>query len=168
MSWSKHSEGVLVYDPEGILEIEDKESVPTIVEEVAGFVVYRQGDEEEPYDFVDIVSREEYESENGEDQNFDGEDRDFDDEEARKIALETAQEMALEKGYEVPEYISVIKDLKKVIEDKTKGKVKGIPVDLFTANAIYQVMMKLSRENKVSMAKKPVSKMAEIAFKLAK
>jgi predicted RecA/RadA family phage recombinase len=56
--------------------------------------------------------------------------------------------------------------LRGIVEHKQHGKVEGVRVDLFTANAIIKVYDALSAENQAKYLALPVQRMANIAFKL--
>jgi hypothetical protein len=62
----------------------------------------------------------------------------------------------------------IIRDLRKIVDRKTAGRAGGQKVDMYTASAIINVYDKLNPGNKASLAKLPLLKMADLAFKLIK
>jgi hypothetical protein len=61
-----------------------------------------------------------------------------------------------------------IRRLRKIVEERQAGKVDGRMVDGYTASAIIQVYDHLSPANQARYASVPVTRMADIAWKLVK
>ena len=61
-----------------------------------------------------------------------------------------------------------IAGLREIVREKQHAKVCGQRVDLFTALVVTQVYDALNDANKTKFSAMPLSKMAQIAFKLAR
>jgi hypothetical protein len=59
-----------------------------------------------------------------------------------------------------------IAQLRRIVETKTRGRVTGQMIDLFTASAILQVHDALSPANRAKYVALPISRMATVAFQL--
>ena len=61
---------------------------------------------------------------------------------------------------------SVIDKVKEIASKKSAKKIDGVMVDSFTASAISQIYDKVNDANKKKMEKLPITKLAELAFKM--
>ena len=61
---------------------------------------------------------------------------------------------------------SVIDKVKEIASKKSAKKIDGVMVDSFTASAISQVYDKVNDANKKKMEKLPITKLANLAFKM--
>ena len=77
----------------------------------------------------------------------------------RKTMTEALREM-----YPLDE--SVIDKVKEIASKKQAMKIDGVMVDSFTASAISQIYDKVNDANKKKMEKLPITKLANLAFKL--
>ena len=77
----------------------------------------------------------------------------------RKTMTEALQEM-----YSLDE--SVIDKVKEIASKKAAKKIDGVMVDSFTASAISQIYDKVNDANKKKMEKLPITKLADLAFKM--
>ena len=71
---------------------------------------------------------------------------------------------ALQEVYPLDE--SVIDKVKQIASKKSAAKIDGVMVDSFTASAISQVYDKVNDKNKKRMEKLPITKLANLAFKM--
>ena len=77
----------------------------------------------------------------------------------RKTMTEALQEM-----YPLDE--SVIDKVKQIASKKSAAKIDGVMVDSFTASAISQIYDKVNDANKKKMDSLPITKLANLAFKM--
>ena len=77
----------------------------------------------------------------------------------RKTMTEALREM-----YPLDE--SVIDKVKEIASKKSAAKIGGVMVDSFTASAISQIYDKVNDANKKKMEKLPITKLANLAFKM--
>ena len=77
----------------------------------------------------------------------------------RKTMTEALREM-----YPLNE--SVIDKVKEIASKKSAAKIGGVMVDSFTASAISQIYDKVNDANKKKMEKLPITKLANLAFKM--
>ena len=77
----------------------------------------------------------------------------------RKTMTEALREM-----YSLDE--SVIDKVKEIASKKAAKKIDGVMVDSFTASAISQIYDKVNDANKKKMEKLPITKLANLAFKM--
>ena len=61
---------------------------------------------------------------------------------------------------------SVIDKVKEIASKKSAKKIDGVMVDSFTASAISQIYDKVNDANKKKMEKLPITKLADLAFKM--
>ena len=61
---------------------------------------------------------------------------------------------------------SVIDKVKEIASKKSAKKIDGVMVDSFTASAISQIYDKVNDANKKKMEKLPITKLANLAFKM--
>jgi hypothetical protein len=61
---------------------------------------------------------------------------------------------------------SVIDKVKKIASEKQAMKIDGVLVDMFTASAISQIYDKVNDANKKRMENLPITKLANLAFKM--
>jgi hypothetical protein len=71
---------------------------------------------------------------------------------------------ALQEMYSLDE--SVIDKVKEIASKKSAKKIDGVMVDSFTASAISQIYDKVNDANKKKMEKLPITKLADLAFKM--
>ncbi len=72
----------------------------------------------------------------------------------------------LNMGEEVELDESVIDKVKEIASKKSAKKIDGVMVDSFTASAISQIYDKVNDANKKKMEKLPITKLADLAFKM--
>ena len=71
---------------------------------------------------------------------------------------------ALQEMYSLDE--SVIDKVKEIASKKSAAKIDGVMVDSFSASAISQIYDKVNDANKKKMEKLPITKLADLAFKM--
>ena len=80
------------------------------------------------------------------------------------VATKQAKKESVDKELELDE--SVIDKVKEIASKKAAAKIDGVTVDSFTASAISQVYDKVNDANKKKMEKLPITKLADLAFKI--
>ena len=80
------------------------------------------------------------------------------------------QDKYMKQGWELAEEVeldeSVIDKVKEIASKKQAKKIGGVMVDSFTASAISQIYDKVNDANKKKMEKLPITKLANLAFKM--
>ena len=80
------------------------------------------------------------------------------------------QDKYMKQGYSLAEDVeldeSVIDKVKEIASKKSAKKIDGVMVDSFTASAISQIYDKVNDANKKKMEKLPITKLADLAFKM--
>lgn len=61
-----------------------------------------------------------------------------------------------------------IRQLRKIVEEKTAEEIDGVLVDLFSASAAVNVYDKLNEANRAKMVSLPLVTMINLVFKLLK
>ena len=72
----------------------------------------------------------------------------------------------IKEEVELDEAASVIDQVKQIASKKAAKKIGGVMVDAFTASAISQIYDKVNDANKKKMEKLPITKLADLAYKM--
>ena len=80
------------------------------------------------------------------------------------------QDKYMKQGWELAEEVGLnegtIDKVKEIASKKSAAKIGGVMVDSFTASAISQIYDKVNDANKKKMEKLPITKLANLAFKM--
>lgn len=64
--------------------------------------------------------------------------------------------------------MSIIEQLREIVKNHQYQKIDGVIVDVMTASAILTVYDSINETNKEKYSKLPITKMADVAWKLIK